>query len=460
MGFSTNIFLFVFFPVFLLIYGISSTKCRPYILLFFSVIFYIWGSVKGSFVIGITAFVNYILGFLIAGSEGQRRKWITRISVSFNLLILICFKYMDFFAGTISRLSGRTFEVTFFRIIYPLGVSYFSFSAISYLIDIYRNEIKHEEKFHRFLLYMLMFPKITAGPIVRYKDLYSQLDCQKVSLKKSAEGARRFCIGLAKKVLIADQLGAIVDQIFSASPAEHLVSVAWLGAVCYMLQIYHDFSGYSDMAIGIGKICGFDFKENFNYPYISRSLTEFWRRWHISLSSWFRDYLYIPLGGNRRGNIYVNLSIVFLATGIWHGGEWHFVLWGIWNGVFLLFEKLLKRHCRVKAPDWLRILYTLIVVLLGWVFFRCGSVSMGIHYILKLFGIGRTAAGFAFHWYWSARLVLVIAAGILSCVPWKSVLRIKKQNMAVEYAVCLILLFLSILVVMSSTYNSFIYFKF
>ncbi|MCI8550470.1 MAG: MBOAT family protein [Lachnospiraceae bacterium] len=346
----------------------------------------------------------------------------------------------------------------FLKVIFPMGISYYSFSAISYLVDIYREDVRYEKSFLKFLLYMLMFPKITAGPIVRYKDISGQLACGNVTLEKSAEGAKRFCIGLAKKVLIADQLGAVADQIFSLSSSEYLVSTAWLGAICYMLQIYHDFSGYSDMAIGIGKICGFDFLENFNYPYISKSMTEFWRRWHISLSSWFRDYLYIPLGGNRRGNQYLNLSIVFLATGLWHGGEWHFVLWGIWNGIFLLFEKLASKHCRITIPAALRHLYTLFVVMFGWILFRSDSISSGIHYILKLFGIGPTKAGFTLWWYLSPKLIGIIIVGILCCIPWKK--REKLKNTALQYVLCICLLIVSIAAVMSSTYNSFIYFKF
>lgn len=439
---------------------ISSTKCRPFILLFLSVIFYIWGSSKGIVIITVSAFANYVFGFFIARTKARRKKWITGIAVVFNLSLLIYFKYTDFLLGIVNRIQGGNLEITFLKFMVPFGISYFSFSAISYLIDIYRGDVVYERNFLCFFLYMIMFPKITAGPIVRYKDISGQLDSKMVSLSKSTEGAERFCIGLAKKVLIADQLGLIADDIFSFSPSGLLTSTAWLGAVCYTLQIYYDFSGYSDMAVGIGKICGFDFQENFDHPYISRSLTEFWRRWHISLSSWFRDYLYIPLGGSRRGNVYLNIFIVFLATGIWHGGEWHFVIWGIWNGIFLILEKFLKKHCRISLPAWLQHIYTLSVVMLGWVLFRSGSMTMAVQYFKKLLGIGSPAAGFTLRWYLSPKIIGILILGGFGCIPWDTVKKKSSEHKTLEYTLCIGLLLISIAVVMSSTQHSFIYFKF
>ena len=456
MGFSTNMFLFLFFPLFLMFFLICNSNYRKYILLLFSLIFYMWSSTKSIIIILIVSLINFLLGYLIDFFQNQYKKLIVRIGVLLNLLLLIVFKYTGFLGEIINTIGHLNISIP--AIILPLGLSYFSFSAISYIIDIGRGDIVHEKNFFRFLLYIVMFPKITAGPIIRYKDISNQLTCEDVTLSHCVEGAKRFCIGLAKKVLIADQLGLIVDEIFSIPARNHLISTVWLGAICYTLQIYHDFSGYSDMAIGIGKICGFDFKENFNYPYISKSLTEFWRRWHISLSSWFRDYLYIPLGGNRRGNVYLNLSIVFLATGLWHGSSWHFVIWGIWNGLFIVSERMLKKHVHLSLPSVFRHLYTILIVIIGWVFFRCNTTSMGIEYVLKMFGIGNTQIGFKLQWYLSPKIIVLLIIGGMCSIPWKNIF--KKKMDSLSYVFCILLLLFSIMVIMGNTYNSFIYFKF
>lgn len=460
MGFSTNIFLFVFLPLFLLIYGISDSRYRAYLLLIFSVIFYMWSTPKNIIIIMVAVVMNYFLGRLIASIETKIKKYVLGAAVILNLSALMYYKYTNFAIETTNRILKSDIAVR--DIIVPIGISYFTFSAISYLVDIYREKVLAEKNFVKFALYMLMFQKITAGPIVRYTDIANQLNCQDVTVHKSVDGAKRFCVGLAKKVLIADQLGRIADEIFSLDPTSSLVSVCWLGMICYTLQIYHDFSGYSDMAIGLGKICGFEFPENFNYPYISKSMTEFWRRWHISLSSWFRDYLYIPLGGNRTGNVYINLSIVFLATGLWHGSNWHFVIWGIWNGVFMVMERILKKHLKLKVPSFIKIPYTLMAVSMGWVLFRCESVSKGVRYLARLFGIGAGNAGFTLSWYLSPKIIGILLLGALACIPWKefSCDKMCLKNKRGFGCVYIILLIVSIAVVMSSTYNSFIYFKF
>lgn len=460
MGFTTNLFLFLFLPAFLLLFAIMDAKYRPYWLLLVSVLFYIWNTPRSILILLASVLVNYLLGRLLLSVGNTGKKIFLTMGVLFSLGLLVYFKYMNFFLETAERFTHTRLQLP--DILVPIGISYFTFSAISYLTDIYRGKVLPERNFLKFALYMMMFQKITAGPIIRYADISHQLDCRGCEGTKSAEGARRFCVGLAKKVLLADQLGMVADEIFNLAPQQHLTSVAWLGMICYTLQIYHDFSGYSDMAIGLGKICGFDFPENFNYPYISKSLTEFWRRWHISLSSWFRDYLYIPLGGNRRGNTYVNLSIVFLATGLWHGASWHFVAWGIWNGVFLLAEKFLMKHVRWKLPTVIKVPYTLLVVALGWVLFRCPSLNTALHYFLRLVGQDGVVSGFTLQWYLSPKLLALLLIAMLACIPWRQYCKAlnRLRDTILADALYLVLLAVSIAAVMSSTYSSFIYFKF
>jgi alginate O-acetyltransferase complex protein AlgI len=316
---------------------------------------------------------------------------------------------------------------------------------------------------------MTFFPKVIQGPIARYKDVYEQIENRECSVEKFSYGIRRFIIGLAKKVIIANQLGIVADQIFAKAPNENSIAIAWIGAICYTIQIYFDFSGYSDMAIGLGKMFGFDFLENFNYPYISTSLTEFWRRWHISLSTWFRDYIYIPLGGNRKGNVYFNSLIVFFVTGMWHGAAWNFIIWGLWHGLFLIIEKFLNRNnINIKLPRVIKWVYAMLIVTLGWVLFRSPDLSYALKYIGVMFGLAGTEdLGLTVFWYLSPKIITVILIALVASVPLKEkfsrVFRAVDGTYLKEISIniYLIIIFLiSIMGVMTSTYSAFIYFKF
>lgn len=458
MGFTTSFFLFVFLPIVLFSFYLIKNQYKRFLLLIASLVFYVWGSPKAIFIFILAAVADYFLGRLINVFNGTSRKFFVFLGIAGNIGLLAYFKYVNFFIETVNKVSGNNFPLK--ELIVPIGISYFTFSGISYLMDIYRGDIEPEINIWNFILYMCLFQKITAGPIVRYSTVSNQLRCRKVSMEDILTGSRRFCIGLAKKVLIADQLGVIADEIFTITPAQNLTATAWLGMISYTLQIYYDFSGYSDMAIGLARMCGFRFQENFDYPYISKSLTEFWRRWHISLSTWFRDYLYIPLGGNRRGNVYFNSAVVFLATGLWHGASWHFVFWGIWHGAFLIFEKFLRRHCKIYVPNVVKHLYTILAVAVGWVFFRCSSLTVGMQYVKRLFGIGGRAAGFTLNWYLSPKIIIILLIAIIFSIPISRKINNKIENSIWKNLICLLLLACSIVCVMSNTYNSFIYFKF
>lgn len=459
MSFTSGIFLFAFFPLFLCLYFMIKSGGKKYLFLLASAVFFGWASPESLLVIALFIAANYIFGICIEkGETTGGRKILFIFGICLDIALLIYYKYAGFFLETVNEVSGA--QLSLGAVIAPMGISYFTFSGISYLADVYRKENGAEKNIIHFSLYIGMFPKIIAGPIVRYKEVREQLNCSGALSEQTAEGIRRFCFGLAKKVLIADQLGSIADEIFQLPPNQNLTATAWLGILCYSLQIYYDFSGYSDMALGIGKMCGFDFKENFNYPYTADSIAGFWRRWHISLSLWFRDYLYIPMGGNRTGNVYVHTLLVFLATGFWHGASWGFVFWGLWHGLFVMAERFGKKHFSVCIPRIIRHIYTLFVVLIGWVFFRCGSFMGGAEYIKSLFGIGESHAGFTLQWYLSPKIMIIILAALLFCMPVGRVIGRKIKRKTYLNIVCLILLALSMAAVMSNSYQTFIYFKF
>ncbi|SEA34679.1 D-alanyl-lipoteichoic acid acyltransferase DltB, MBOAT superfamily [Oribacterium sp. KHPX15] len=368
------------------------------------------------------------------------------LTVAANLLLLFYFKYFDFTIATINQIFKTGFSLR--NIVLPIGISFFTFQAMSYTIDVYRNKAGVQKNPFKLALYVMLFPQLIAGPIVRYTDVEAEIDERSVSLDDFSDGARRFVIGLSKKALIANTMAVTVDSIWGQGIENNTVAIAWLGAIAYGLQIYFDFSGYSDMAIGLGRMFGFHFLENFDLPYISRSITEFWRRWHISLSSWFRDYVYIPLGGNRKGtlNTYRNLFIVFLLTGIWHGAAWNYIFWGLWHGMFMLVERAFRKpggstagHVNVSVMDTgsrgrsgpevsqmskendvfenikvlIRHVYTLLVVLIGWVFFRAGSLSEGLWYLKTMLGraLGQTP-GYSVMWYLDGWTAFILVAGI------------------------------------------------
>lgn len=360
-------------------------------------------------------------------------------------------------------------DVPFRDIIMPIGISFYTFQAMSYLIDVYRREVKVQRDILKLALYISLFPQLVAGPIVKYHDVEQQINRRKVDFAKVSLGIKRFIIGLAKKMLLANMMGEVADKIFSQSVEQFNSYIAWVGAIAYSLQLFYDFSGYSDMAIGLGLIFGFRFLENFNYPYISKSITEFWRRWHISLSTWFKEYLYVPLGGNRVSKLrnYFNLFVVFLATGIWHGASWNFVFWGLWHGFFIIFEKITgwNKNKGGRGIRFAQHLYCILVFVIGWVMFRADNMAYAVQYIEKMFGGGETVEKMlAYDYYYDNLELIVFVVSILCAMPIFDKMLLIKPAQKVVYAlvnVWLIVLFvLSWGAIASSTYNPFIYFRF
>ena len=476
MVFSSLVFLCIFLPVVFILYGIiPSLKARNILLMAASLIFYAYGEPVYVLLMIASALFNYVFALLVAsGSDKKRKGWLAA-AVIVNIGILCVFKYTGLIVSTFNSVTGLSAPVP--EIVLPIGISFFTFQALSYVIDVYRGEVNAQKNFLYVQLYIAFFPQLIAGPIVRYRDIETAITERTRDMEKVARGLRRFVCGLAKKVLIANAMGLAADNIFAAGSAEVNILSAWIGAIAYLFQIYYDFSGYSDMAIGLGWMFGFDFKENFQYPYGSFSVQEFWRRWHISLSTWFKEYLYIPLGGNRKGKgrTVLNKLIVFFCTGLWHGANWTFVAWGLYHGLFLLLETYVP--FTKKIPKWLGTFYTLLVVCVGFVMFRADSISLGGEMIGKMFsGFSFTQAQMSLAisqltpWF----IVMLIAA-IIGCAPIKGLankIRVNTQG-ALEtlgkgWRVCEIALYVlafmglcwCLLRLSGSGYNPFIYFKF
>ena len=474
MVFSSTIFLCVFLPAVLILYYLAPGKwAKNIILLAFSLVFYGWGEPGLVVLMVVSVLANYLFGILIhrchlTGSRGRLWLW---LSVIFNIGLLFYFKYYTFTLESIAAITGS--ELVIPQIVLPIGISFYTFQGMSYVIDVYREDISDPHKVMvqknpiKVALYIAMFPQLIAGPIVRYEDVLPYLDKRKHSFEKFAEGVEVFIIGLAKKVIFANLLGEVATSLMETNIDMIGTPHAWLGALCYTMQIYYDFAGYSEMAIGLGKMFGFEFMRNFNFPYISRSITEFWRRWHISLSGWFRDYLYIPLGGNRRGNVYFNLFVVFLATGIWHGAAWGFIIWGLWHGAFMLIERVLKKNnISIKLPKaisgalgWA---YTMLVVMLGWVLFRIVDLPDTLNYIKLMLGIGAPEyVRYGVLYYLNTRTLTVLTAAIICCFPWKNYIKPKGAVFTVFKRIALLFLFaICFMLITNSTYNPFIYFRF
>lgn len=346
MVFSSNIFIFFFLPLTMWGYYFLGSKFQNTFLLLMSTLFFAWSQPHYLWIILLNICVNYCGALLvdkITSSVARKIVFITDIVI--NIGILFYYKYFNFTIDSINRVFHSELEIQ--TIILPIGISFFTFQGLSYVIDVYKKEVSGQRNIFKLALYILLFPQLIAGPIVRYGDVVTEIDKRRISLDDFSAGLERFIIGLGKKVILSDVLAVIVDAIWQRGVAENTVGIAWLGCIAYTLHIYYDFSGYSDMAIGLGRIFGFHFRENFDMPYISKSITEFWRRWHISLSTWFREYVYIPLGGNRK-HVYRNLCVVFLLTGLWHGAAWNFVLWGVWHGAFILLERYIKKHFLIR----------------------------------------------------------------------------------------------------------------
>lgn len=442
------------------------------LLLIASLFFYAWGQPDYLWLLLVSILANYLVGLLLGACRGKKGAglfWLL-VGLAVNIGILGYYKYFNFFANTLNRLAGR--EILGLReIALPLGVSFFTFQALTYLIDLYKEKIPAEKNILNMALYFAFFPKITQGPIEKYRDFAPQLAQRKQDVRKMSEGIRRFIYGLAKKVMLADTLGACVDQIYGLGIADVNGSFAWIAAVFYSLQLYYDFSGYSDMAVGLGKMFGFDLSENFNYPYLASSITEFWRRWHMTLMSWFREYLYFPLGGSRKGKIrtYINIFIVFMTSGLWHGASWDFICWGLYHGIFQVLERLGLAKLLEKTKVFKHI-YACLVVCVGWVFFRAGDIMLALQYVKRMFLPWMyTASSYAVQEIVSHRAMFLFVCAVLGCGVIQSMGKklsgripalARFQNSTAELVYCMILLAFSILAMVSSTYSAFLYMNF
>jgi alginate O-acetyltransferase complex protein AlgI len=478
MVFSSPVFLFGFLPLMLFLYYCSPRKIKNIELLCASLVFYAWGEVLYAGVIIVSIIHNYFWGLLIQREQNKTSKFFLVLGIITNLVLLTIFKYANFIVENLNAITSlvELKPIQLGTVHLPLGISFFTFQAISYLVDVYRREVPYQKNIIDLALYISLFPQLIAGPIVRYHDIATQITNRVHSTRLFAKGAERFILGFAKKMLIANPLGEIADSVFSFSTGELTAAIAWIGALTYALQIYFDFSGYSDMAIGLGRMFGFKFLENFNYPYISTSVREFWRRWHISLSSWFKDYVYIPLGGSRATaiRVFINLLIVFILTGFWHGASWNFLVWGLFHGVFLAGEHAGFSNVLRKAWRPFQHLYLIFVVVIGWVFFRADSISHAIHYLYAMVNVSGThTTSFQFAQILSHEAVCVFIIGsilstnvcplmvkhLLRVVPAKSHC-IDFLGDTLRIATLSSLLLLSIMRIASSTFNPFIYYRF
>lgn len=472
MVFSSLTFLFIFLPVSLLLYYSINTKLRNGFLALASLFFYAWGEKKLVILMIFSIALNYVGGILIEHCLKKHKnnwpKYILWIFVSMNVLLLVYYKYVNFFVENLDDL-GIFSNSTFNEILLPIGISFFTFQGMSYLIDVYYQKVKSQKNLVYLGLYISMFPQLIAGPIVRYVDVEKQIrEIKLFNSTKFSEGIERFIIGLFKKVIVANQLAFIADFIFNSEIELGTLSY-WIGIVCYSFQIYFDFSGYSDMAIGLGKMFGYDFLENFNLPYISKSIQEFWRRWHISLSSWFRDYLYIPLGGNRKGVLrtYINLALVFFVTGLWHGASWNFIVWGLYHGFFLIMERLFLGKILYNAPKVISHLYTLLVVMFGWVLFRAETLKEAILYLSKMFSF-TSSDNIEVLQYFSPYFIFVLLLAFILSTNVKDYLlntslgqQTKKSGfITLKYSGYILIFIFCLLELGANNYNPFIYFRF
>lgn len=473
MLFSSLTFLFIFLPLLLVVYFIAPKRFRNGVLLFFSLIFFAWGGVSYSLLLILSILVNYLCVVQIRKGSKAKKRWLVG-GLIFNIALIVVFKYLNFFISNVNGIGeffSNNFEaIPALKIIMPLGISFFTFQQMSFLWDVYRNPPAEKIKLVESALYISLFPQLIAGPIVRYKDIIQEIRSRVESLPLFESGIKRFCIGLFKKIIFANTCAVIADEIMLSEIGELSAASAWLGIIAYSLQIYYDFSGYSDMAIGLGRMFGFNIGENFNFPYIARSIKDFWRRWHISLSTWFRDYVYIPLGGNRLGNgrTYFNLFLVFLLTGFWHGATWSFIFWGVFHGAFLMleragFDKLLDRLPKIISWG-----YTMLVVMIAWVFFKIESFTDAAEYVGALFGMNHASIGHYSAYLDTEKVLLVFLALIFSAPLLTSIKKIKlitrfENSFVLKTAstvFVLALLLFSVMYINSGSYNPFIYSRF
>lgn len=466
MLFSSISFIYVFLPAVCFLYLITRKELHNPILLIASIIFYAWGEPRYLAIMLVTIMVNY-LGALLIEKYPLKKKLTLTLTIAANLGFLIYFKYFNFILGNINALLHT--NIDFIKVVMPIGISFYTFQAMSYLIDVYRGECKAQKDIYKLALYICLFPQLIAGPIVKYHDVAEQIDSREVNFEKVDIGVKRFIIGLAKKMLLANTMGAIADKIFVQAPDTFTPLVAWIGSFAYSLQLFYDFSGYSDMAIGLGLIFGFRFMENFNYPYISKSITEFWRRWHISLSTWFRQYVYIPLGGNKisPNRTYINLAVVFFLIGLWHGASWNFIFWGLWNGFFIILEKMTGWHKETDKPfiNFLKHIYTIFIFVLGWVMFRADNMHYAAIYLKNMFGLVKVHdIAYGISYYGDTVEILTFIIAVICAMPvFSKILEIKQERKILRSIVniwLIILFILSTAAIAASTYNPFIYFRF
>lgn len=466
MVFSSTIFLCVYLPLVLLGYYICPKKGRNLFLLIVSLVFYAWGEPKYVFLMIFSILVNYIFGRLMdKHRENKKRlKLMLVLSVVIDIGLLSVFKYTDFIITNVNAIFGANFDLL--NIALPIGISFYTFQAMSYTIDVYRNDVRVQKNLIDFGMYITMFPQLIAGPIVRYADVQDQLADRSVTTADFSEGIMRFVVGLGKKVLLANQMGAVWSEIYALG-GDVSALMAWTGAIAYTFQIYFDFSGYSDMAIGLGRMFGFKFPENFRYPYQSVSITDFWRRWHITLSTWFKEYLYIPLGGNRCGlaRQALNLLIVWSLTGFWHGAGWNFVMWGLYYFVILFIEKLFLLKALDKLPKLFRHVYALLLIVIGWVIFASDDVGVLLPYLGSMFGANGAVGGMDVYTLFTKAVLLIICCVASTELPKRLFLSAtgamnEKAAFTIKSVMTIALLALSMILLIGDSYNPFLYFRF
>jgi len=473
MVFSSSLFLLYFFPVFLLVYFVIDRKYRNMFTLLASIFFYSWGAPRFIFVVLGSIYIDYYLVDWMYNASGKKKRLLAGLSVILNVGLLFYYKYANFFVDNINAVldSFGVEEMSWAGVALPIGISFFTFQKLTYTVDVYRKVHTPLKRVWDYALYILMFPQLIAGPIVRFNEIADQIEDRKENenLDNRLTGFFRFSIGLAKKVLIANVLGEQVDQIFAMGGEDLTTPLAWIGVIAYAFQIYYDFSGYSDMAIGIGRMIGFDFPENFNNPYISQNISEFWRRWHITLGRFMKNYLYIPLGGNRVSipRMYLNLWFVFLVSGLWHGAAWNFVIWGAFHGLFLVLDRLflLKFYKMIgKVPS---IIITFIITLVGWVLFRSEGLGYAGMFLQKMFSLDLQGVAFTFDSRFNTILVIAIFfafwGGFKAIENWQVKLYSKDQKKSrifIMVFISIILVIVSVSAITSQGFNPFIYFRF
>ena len=470
MVFSSVVFLFRFLPMFFILYYLVPGRMKNCLLFFGSLFFYAWGEPVYVLLMLFSTVADYTHGLLLGRLRGKgRARYVLLSSVLINLSVLCFFKYADFLIQTVNALWGSSLPLL--KLPLPIGISFYTFQTMSYTIDVYRGEAKVQKNLLDFGVYVVMFPQLIAGPIVKYRDVETLIHARKITVTAVSSGMRRFCMGLGKKVLLANQMGELWVLVSALNPREMSVLTAWAGITAFAFQIYFEFSGYSDMAIGLGEMLGFCFPENFRHPYVSASVTEFWRRWHISLGSWFREYVYIPLGGNRRGlpRQLMNIFVVWLLTGIWHGAGWNFLFWGLWFALALVLEKLFLGRLLSWLPRGIGILYTIVVVWTGWVLFALESPAGIMRYLGFLWGkMVPLADSQAFYLCRQYGALFLIAAAAATPVAGMVAGRLKRAGTGPCIAVCRFgekiipaaLLLLSIAGIVDASYNPFLYFRF